>query len=94
MKGIIFIFSLLFGLTACSQDLYPFNLSKSEKKFVNNVIHIHGTPPVEITKRDDNHIVIEFDDTMVVLKPDGYVGEVWVLDDGDWLSLGTEKDAY
>ncbi len=94
MKRIILIFSLLFGLTACSQDLYLSNLSRSERKFVNNVIHIHGTPPVEITKRDDNHIVIEFDDTMVVLKPDGYVGEVWILDDGDWLSLGTEEDAY
>jgi len=38
--------------------------------------------------------VLEFETTMVVLKPDGFVGEIWILGDGDWISLGTEEAAY
>jgi hypothetical protein len=51
-------------------------------------------PVVEITKRKDKHIVIEFTNTMYVLKPDGFVGESWILGDGDWIRLGTEEEAY
>lgn len=87
------MFSLFVSTFGSSQELPNF-LSKTEKKFVRNVINIQGSKPVEITKRKDNHIVVEFKDTMVVLKPDGFVGEMWILGDGDWISLGTEEDSY
>ena len=94
MKSVIFMFSLFIGTFGGSQEL-PNKLSKSEKRFVKNVVDIHKKEKVvEITKRLDNHIVIEFTNTMVVLKPDGFVGEMWIMEDGDWLSLGTEEDAY
>jgi hypothetical protein len=93
MKSLIFMFSLFVSTFGGSQEL-PNGLSKSEKRFVRNVIDVQKEQVIEITKRNDNHIVIEFETTMVVLKPDGYVGEVWILGDGDWISLGTEEGAY
>jgi hypothetical protein len=71
-----------------SQNL-PKNLSKSEKRFVNNVIEITNDVIVDVTKRTDGIIVLEFWNTMYTLK-DGYIDEVWVLEDEDWLSLGKE----
>lgn len=71
-----------------SQNL-PKNLSKSEKRFVNNVIEITNDVIVDVTKRTDGIIVVEFWNTMYTLK-DGYIDEVWILEDEDWLSLGKE----
>jgi hypothetical protein len=93
MKKVIFMFSMFVSVLGNTQNLPDF-LSKAEKKFVKNVIDIHGGKPVEITKRKDKHIVVEFNNTMFVLKPDGFVGEMWILEDGDWLSLGQEEDSY
>jgi hypothetical protein len=31
---------------------------------------------------------------MVELKPDGFVGEIWILENEDWVSIGTEEAAY
>lgn len=87
------MFSLFVSTFGGSQQL-PNGLSRSEKKFVRNVIDVQKEQVIEITKRSDKHIVIEFETTMVVLKPDGYVGQVWILGDGDWISLGSEEDAY
>jgi len=93
MKSLIIMFSLFVSTLGSSQRL-PNALTRSERKFVRNVIEVQKEKVIEITKRSDSHIVIEFETTMVVLKPDGYVGETWILEDGDWLSLGTEEDAY
>ncbi|MEY4331541.1 MAG: hypothetical protein RLZZ196_279 [Bacteroidota bacterium] len=76
-----------------SQKLPNF-LSRSEKRFVQNVIEIKGNNPVEITKRNDSHIVLEFTDAMYVLKPNGYVGEMWILEDEDWIRLPSEEECY
>lgn len=84
----------MFGSLSGSTQKLPNFLSKSEKEFVRNVISIEGEEPVQITKRQDNHIVLEFTNTMFVLKPDGFVGETWVLGDEDWVRLGTEEEAY
>jgi hypothetical protein len=93
MKVMIFMFSTFVSIFGKAQELPKF-LSKSEKRFVQNVINIQGCQPVEITKRKDSHIVIEFPNTMLVLKPDGFVGETWILGDEDWISLGKEEDTY
>jgi hypothetical protein len=87
------MFSLFVSNLGGSQELPKF-LSRSEKKFVRNVIELQNEKVIEITKRSDSHIIIEFKTTMVVLKPDGFVGEMWILGDGDWISLGTEENAY
>jgi len=93
MKNLIFMFSTFVTMFGTTQDLPKF-LNRSEKRFVQNVIDIQGDKPVEITKRKDSHIVVEFNDAMYVLKPDGYVGEMWILGDGDWLRLPSEEESY
>lgn len=80
-----------------SSDVYSqsmIGLSKAERKFVKTVVKVQKEKPVEVTKRNDNHIVVEFNSTMVVLKPDGFVGEMWIRTDADWERLGTEEEAY
>ena len=95
MKIMILVFSMMTFVTTDVRSQKLKGLTRSERQFVKNVVTINKKEKVvEITKRLDNHIVIEFTNTMVVLKPDGYVGETWILEDGDWLSLGREEDAY
>jgi hypothetical protein len=94
MKNMILVLSLIGFISSDLHSQKMKGLSRVERKFVKNVIKVHNEKVVEITKRKDNHIVIEFNSTMVVLKPDGFIGETWILEDGDWLSLGTAEEAY
>ena len=88
MRQLFIIVAFMIAGVGYSQNL-PKNLSREEKKFVNNVIEITNDVIVDITKRKDNVIVLEFWNTMYTLK-DGYIDEVWILEDEDWLSLGKE----
>ena len=88
MKKLITVIAIFIAGVGISQDL-PKNLTKSEKKFVNNVIEITNDVVVEVIKRNDNVIVIEFWNTMYTLK-DGYIDEMWILSNEDWISLGRE----
>jgi hypothetical protein len=93
MIGLLFIagtIGLLFiAGTVDAQDL-PKNLTKSERKFVNNVISLTNDVLVEVTKRNDGIIVVEFYNTMYTLNEFGYIDEMWILEDEDWVSLGRE----
>lgn len=93
MKNLIIVFSLFVSISGSSQRLPDF-LSRSERKFIKNVTDIYKEDIVNITKSDNNHIVVEFETTKVELKPDGFVGEIWILEDKNWLSLGTEELSY
>lgn len=94
MKVMIFIFAAMGLFTPNEHTQKMKGFTRSEKAFVKNVINIQGELPTDITKRDDSHIVVEFETTKLVLKPDGYVGEMWIKTDGNWLSIGTEENAY
>ena len=94
MKSMILALSLISFVSSSALTQNTKGLTRAEKRFVNNVIKAQKEKPVEITKRTDNHIVVEFSTTMVILKPDGFIGEVWILGDEDWISLGTEQSAY
>jgi len=94
MKVMIFIFASMGLFTPNEHTQKMKGFTRSERTFVKNVINIQGETPIEVIKRNDQHIVIEFETTRVVLKPDGYVGEMWIKTDGNWLSLGTEEEAY
>ena len=73
-----------------SQNL-PKNLTKSEKRFVNNVIELTNDVLVDVTKRKDGVIVVEFWNTMYTLTEFGYIDEVWILEDEDWMALGNQE---
>jgi len=94
MKSMILVASLLSFVSSDVHSQLMKGLSRAERRFVKNVNRIQKEEPVQITKKKDNYIVVEFDSTMVVLKPDGFVGEIWIRTDGDWLSLGTAEEAY
>ena len=88
MRQLFIIVAFMIAGVGYSQNL-PKNLTKSERKFVTNVIEITNDVVVEIVKRNDDVIVIEFWNTMYTMK-DGYIDEMWILEDEDWISLGRE----
>ena len=89
MRQLFIIVVLVFAGTSYSQNL-PKSLTKSERKFVNNVISLTNDVLVEVVKRNDGIIVVEFHNTMYTLTDNGYIDEMWILDDEDWVSLGRE----
>ena len=77
-----------------SQEKLPDFLSTSEKQFVKNVIELVDDKPTEITKSSLGYIILEFPQSKYQLKPNGYIGEMWLKEDNTWISLGTEENAY
>lgn len=90
MKKLFMIVALMIAGAGYSQKL-PKNLTRSEKKFVKNVIELTNDVLVNVTKRDDGIIVVEFWNTMYTLTEFGYIDEVWVLEDEDWMALGNQE---
>ena len=89
MKQLFIIVVFMIAGVGYSQNL-PKNLTKSERKFVNNVISLTNDVLVDVTKRNDGIIVVEFYNTMYTLNEFGYIDEMWILEDEDWVSLGRE----
>lgn len=90
MKKLFIIVALMIAGVGYSQKL-PKNLTRSEKKYVKNVIELTNDVLVNVTKRNDGIIVIEFWNTMYTLTENGYIDEVWVLEDEDWMALGNQE---
>lgn len=84
------IVALVFAGVGYSQKL-PKNLTKSERKYVRTVISLTNDVLVDVTKRDDGIIVVEFWNTMYALNEFGYIDEMWVLEDEDWMALGNQE---
>jgi hypothetical protein len=93
MKFIVYMFNF-FVTTPGSQEKLPDFLSTSEKQFVKNVIELVDDKPTEITKSSLGFIILEFPEAKYQLKPNGYIGEMWLKEDDTWISLGTEENAY
>jgi len=90
MKKLFMIVALIFAGTSYSQVELPKSLTKSERKFVKNVIELTNDVLVEVVKRKDGIIVVEFYNTMYTLNDLGYIDEMWILEDADWVALGRE----
>ena len=90
MRKLFMIVALMIAGVSYSQVELPKNLTKSERKFVNNVISLTNDVLVEVVKRNDGVIVVEFYNTMYTLNDLGYIDQMWILDDEDWVSLGRE----
>ena len=84
------IMALMIAGAGYSQKL-PKNLTRSEKKYVKSVIELTNDVLVDVTKRNDGIIVVEFWNTMYTLNEFGYIDEVWVLEDEDWMALGNQE---
>ena len=84
------IVAIMIAGAGYSQKL-PKNLTKSERKYVRTVISLTNDVLVDVTKRDDGIIVVEFWNTMYALNEFGYIDEMWVLEDEDWMALGNQE---
>ena len=84
------IMAIMIAGAGYSQKL-PKNLTRSEKKYVKSVIELTNDVLVDVTKRNDGIIVVEFWNTMYTLNEFGYIDEVWVLEDEDWMALGNQE---
>ena len=84
------IVAIMIAGAGYSQKL-PKNLTRSEKKYVKSVIELTNDVLVNVTKRNDGIIVVEFWNTMYTLTDFGYIDEVWVLEDEDWMALGNQE---
>jgi hypothetical protein len=90
MKKLFMIVALMIAGAGYSQKL-PKNLTRSEKKYVKSVIELTNDVLVNVTKRNDGIIVVEFWNTMYTPTEFGYIDEVWVLEDEDWMALGNQE---
>ena len=89
MKMII-LSILLVGFTSKFYGQSMKGFTWSERRHIKNVIKTHKETPVDI-RRIQDQIEIEFSNVRIVLKPDGFIGEVWLREENYWLSLGTEE---
>lgn len=85
----IFMFSTFVTMFGSSNNL-PKSLSKSERKFVQNVVRIHGSKPLEVIKLKNGNISINYSDQRIVLGTDGFIHDLEILEDGVWIDLGPE----
>lgn len=95
MKMIILLISLLQFSTPSYILKNGHRYSSKEKKFIKNVIRMHGKEqPISITKNKARTITIEFSQEKFTLTPNGWMGESWIKETGseEWLSLGCELD--
>jgi hypothetical protein len=92
MKMLIVIFSFLQFGTPDYTIKNDYRYSSKDRRFIKNVVKMHGKDvPSVITKRN-GVITIEYTDTKYTLTPDGWMGETFIKEKGssEWLSLGTE----
>lgn len=85
----IFMFSTFVTILGSSNNL-PKSLSKSERKFVQNVVRIHGSKPLEVIKLKNGNILVNYSDQRIVLGTDGFIHDLEILEDGVWIDLGPE----
>ena len=67
-----------------------YRYSKSEKRFIKNVVQMQNESPTKVSKNSDGTITIEFTDYKYDLKKDGFMGKAYFKEDDTWLSLGNE----
>ena len=86
MKTLIMIFTIL-GLKSEVSD--SSKLTKNELRFVKNVIKLQGTPD-EVYKLPNGKIQVNYTTQRLTLGQDGYIHDLEILEDGQWIDLGPE----
>ena len=65
-------------------------LSYQEKRFVKNVIKLHGDNALDITRNEENMLEVTFDDTIYVLNSKGFIHEIHIVIENEWVILDSE----
>lgn len=90
MKVLVFIITLFQTTTPDYFIKNDYRYSKSEKRFIKNVVQMQNESPENISKNGDGTITIEFSYYKYILRKDGFMGETYIKEDNNWLSLGNE----
>jgi surfactin synthase thioesterase subunit len=91
MKLIVIVLSF-FGYNTPKDSRSSDTFTKNEIEFINNVIKINGVP-TEIY-RDKKYIRVNYPYQRLQLARNGFIHEIEVLLNGEWINVGTEEDAY
>lgn len=65
-------------------------LTRTERSFVKNVVKIYGEKPQEIYKLTNNKIQLNYSDQRITLGEDGFIHELAILHNNEWIDLGPE----
>lgn len=84
------ILFMILGIIGLNQYPVKDDLNRDDKRFVKNVIKMHGSKPIAITRKNESKILIEYPETVYVLDNQGYISSVWILEQGAWLNLGPD----
>jgi len=84
------ILFMILGIIGLNQYPVTDDLSKDDKRFVKNVIKMHGSKPIAITRKNESKILVEYPKTTYILDDKGYISSVWILEDDGWVNLGPE----
>ena len=84
------ILFMILGMIGLNQYPVKDDLSWDDKRFVKNVIKMHGSKPINITRKNATKILVEYPETVYVLDNKGFISSVWILEQGAWLNLGPE----
>ena len=84
------ILFMILGMIGLNQYPVKDDLSWDDKRFVKNVIKMHGSKPINITRKNATKILVEYPETVYVLDNKGFISSVWILEQGAWLNLGPD----
>ena len=87
MKLLIIALSF-FGYNSPKDSRSTIKFTKSEKEFINNIVELNGKPN-EIYHSDKN-IQVNYSNQRLSLGQDGFIHELEVLVDGQWINVGPE----
>ncbi len=73
-------------------DSSGMDVSSKEEKFIDNIISLEKEQPWKIYKPDKNHVYVAFAESFYVLNSDGFVDDLFVIEDGKWISMGKESE--
>jgi hypothetical protein len=65
-------------------------LSYQEKRFVKNVIKLHGDNALDITRNEKNMLEVTFEDTIYILNTKGFIHEIHIVIENEWVILDSE----
>jgi hypothetical protein len=93
MKSIVLMLSLL-GImkekpTGNYLDRWG-KFTKSELKFIKSVAKIAHKEPYYVYRQDNGKIAMLFNDQRIVLGKDGFIHDLHILENGEWIDLGPE----
>jgi len=66
------------------------NFTKSEKRFIRNVIRVCGKEPAQVYRLKNGKIAVNYADQRMVLGKDGFIHDLEIYEGGEWVDLGPE----